>query len=168
MPLHEGASWTYRVRSGFLSGVHPLVAERRLAVAGVEGAELTGAMGASRLAWKGDRLLAEVLGGDRYIPPVPLLDLALLDQEGGPGVRSWRGFVVVRGEARDAVAQLSVTRVPPLRDNWPSTVRSTLKIESEGEQVELLTWFAQGKGVVRQEQREDGELHRMVEWLSGP
>jgi hypothetical protein len=48
------------------------------------------------------------------------------------------------------------------------TVRSELKIARPLGETVLTTWFAEGVGIVRQEQRTRGELDLRLEWVAGP
>jgi hypothetical protein len=148
-PLDVGRSTRYVVRTGMVEFVAPLQVKGKVAVAGTEGAELQGPLGTYRVAWKGGVLLAERLGGTRFRPAIPLL------VAGAPNAKkSWSGAIGYAGEVVKATAEL---------EQQPSTislgtkkfdcteVRVVAKLPST--EIELVTHYAEGIGIIRQEQR---------------
>ncbi|HRJ97339.1 MAG TPA: hypothetical protein PLL78_11705 [Fimbriimonadaceae bacterium] len=163
-PLEVGNRWTYSVRAGFLSRVEDVRVERALSVADARGFELTGPMGVSRFVWKEGTLLAEDLPGTRFSPAVPLL-------VGGSvkASRNWRGIVRTMAgerEARGTLVQASDSLT--IAGRGYDTRRTTLTVEGLGPRLELQSWFAEGIGLLRQEQRIGDQLVRSVEYLAGP
>lgn len=163
-PLEVGNRWTYSVRAGFLSRVEDVRVERALSVADARGFELAGPMGPSRFVWKQDTLLAEDLPGTRFSPAVPLL-------VGGSvtASRKWQGIVRTMAgerEARGSLVQASDSLTIAGRSY--DTRRTTLTVEGLGPRLELQSWFAEGIGLLRQEQRVGDQLVRSVEYLAGP
>lgn len=128
------------------------------------GWELTGPMGPSRLAWKNGKLWAEELAGTRYDPAV-----VLLDARSGEATATWSGLVSVGAKALPATARLEQVREEQtLAGRTYKTLRATLTLEFDEGRTELITWYSQGIGPLRQEQRDDGVLTHAIEYQSGP
>lgn len=167
-PLEEGAKWTYRLRAGFVERVEEVAVVRRIAVGGVSGWEMGGPMGPSRLAWSRGRLIAESVPGTRFDPPVVLLDPS-------EPKTTWRwpetGEAFVTSGGRVRAASAAGTQRPEDLEVGGRTfkaLRSTVTLRIGGETLELDTWFAQGIGPLRQEQRAGGVLVTAIERVSGP
>jgi hypothetical protein len=157
MPLDIGHKWTYIVKSprSFDTYVTPIKVARRISVAGVEGVELTSDLGVSRLAWVGDGLMAERLIGTQFSPPLPLVFGTNETYE-----RPWKGQVTFVDNASPATATQSQKAFDdfPLGGKKIHTIISTIHLKTAARSIELLTWFAPGRGIVQQEQRTDGTL----------
>jgi len=163
-PISRDARWTYAIRSGLLSRVEDLGVKRELSVAGVQGYELGGPMGYSRLAIKGDVVVAENLAGTTYSPPLPLL---ILKQE--KRRVTWAGLITAanRPEQGSAVLMQSPTKVS-LGGRQLRGIAVDLTIEVRSKRVVLKSTYAEGLGLVRQEQHENQSQERYLEYLSGP
>ncbi|MBI1756894.1 MAG: hypothetical protein HY248_03090 [Fimbriimonas ginsengisoli] len=163
MPLELGHTATYQVRTGFVSYVEPIRVAHVLSVAGVRGAELNGPMGPTRLAWKGGELVAASMANAHVDPPIPLLtpdDLAL--------TRQWKGTLTFAGVRENATAVLAQRRAGlVLGGRNYRTVRATLTLDTPARQVQLVSDYAQGIGLVRQEQRTNGRFDLALELLAG-
>src|SRR5580658_8406313 len=103
MPLQVGKSWTYRIVSGLDSRVESVKVVRPVAVDGVEGVEINGPLGISRLAWNRNSLVAESTGSLRFRPALPLLARDQASQR-------WTGWVTWLG--RDVAATAQTTQKP--------------------------------------------------------
>lgn len=169
MPLSEGAEWTYIVRSDFQSSVITQRVDEPRPVGSRSGWLLTGDMGSSHLAWHGSSLLAERLGDTSFKPPIVIL--ARPDQD---EPTTWEGEIVTLAigdtDPVRATAKLEVATVNDfeLEGRKIEAVKAQLKISSNGVEIEILTWYGQGIGILRQEQRRDGRLQLSLEYLSGP
>lgn len=162
MPLQTGKTWTYKVQANLNPYVEPIKVNRRISVAGVDGFELTGPLGQSRLAWKDGHLLADRLGSSRFNPPITLLAPSLKRPV------DWKGQVSSLAGREDGKASLTQTSEEiTLGGRKYSTLRSRLALETPRHTIELLTWFSAGTGIVRQEQRTDGRQNIAFEILSG-
>jgi hypothetical protein len=160
-PLEVGRSWTFSVRTGYVTYVEPVAVEREIAVAGARGYELVGPLGTMRLAWRGRVLLGERFANLIAAPPLPLL----VDSVGAE-TRSWRGSLHTLDGTKRAEATL---RQEPQKVRVANRdfdgVMASLSIRMEGRAIELMTWYAPGVGPVRQEQRTDGRLDVAMELL---
>jgi hypothetical protein len=119
-------------------------------------------MGTSVLSWSGSKLLAKDLPGTRFLPPVPILNTNLESDTWGGTIRSVLG---------DQMGTASLTHKEEdfkLSGSKSKSIKSMLKLEFGGKSRELTTWFISGVGVVRQEERVQGELIRTIEYVSGP
>jgi len=161
-PLDKGHEWTYKVQTPLYSYVETVRVGESVPVGPISGVELTGPMGRSCVGWRGSRLEASALGTTQYEPPIPLVDASM-------SKATWKGKVISAGKAVDATATLEHKRETlRLPSRQFETVRSTLKVTGLGIDMELISWFANGVGVVRQEQRNDGDLAVRMEWIRGP
>lgn len=160
MPLEIGHSWSYQVQAGFQNYMGSTKVVRRIAVGGVQGYELHGPFGDARVAWIGDQLVADRLGANRFVPPVPLLSLA--KKESIP----WQGTIFNLEGATDSTATLTQTAATiPVGAQSFKTTCTTLTIKAGSHAIELVTWFAPSIGIVKQEQRTDGVRSVALEWL---
>lgn len=164
MPLEKGNKWTYSVRAGFLSRVEDLSVTRSISVADVQGWEVSGAMGNSRLAWKGQTLLVEDLPGTRLSPAIPILL--------GESVKTsakWSGIAKTLSGSREATADIVQAKdTVTIGGRTYETKRSEITLRGLGAPIILTTWFNEGIGMLRQEQRVGDQLVRSMEYLAGP
>jgi hypothetical protein len=154
-PLSVGKSWSYMVDSGFgTTRVEEVKVLREVSVDGVKGFELGGNMGQSRLAWKDGVLLAAQLPNATFNPPIPLI-------VGGEAKarKEWKGLIGAMGKGSHATAVLVQE---PSKDTFSGhavqTTKSTLTIVSGAQRTELITWFKNGEGPIKQEQRTNNIL----------
>lgn len=163
-PLREGQEWTYTVRTGYVTYVEPVKVARELSVAGTRGFELSGPMGTSRLAWKGGVLLADRYVNVRLEPPMPVL-------AGGrdEATMRWTGRLMGLGPGKPAEASLS-QRPEALRvgTRQVQAIRTDLTLQDGTRRIEVVSWYEDGVGLVRQEHRTDGRLDVQLELLAGP
>ena len=164
MPMAVGRSWTYEVTSGFSSRVAEVRVVRRIAVDGCNGYELAGPAGVSRLAWRGDRLIAGRLGDSLFSPALPLLTA----RTGAPR-QIWHGrmdFLGVQHAASATIDQQS----EPLTEGGRTfpTLHSTVTVRLGGRKIEVQCWFASGTGLVREVQRTGESEDVELDWLRGP
>lgn len=164
MPLTVGGRWTYSVRAGFLSRVVDIKVSRTISVADVEGVELVGPMGNSRLAWKDGLLLVEDLPGTRVSPAIPMLVGTSVKAK-----RAWKGIARTLAGTLEATASLTqASDTVTLGGRTYEARRSELTVRGLGEPIVLTTWFYEGIGILRQEQRVGEQLVRSMEYLAGP
>jgi hypothetical protein len=162
MPLEAGREMEYVVRSDLDTRVEPVRISREVPVAGAPGFELTGPLGTSRLAWKDGMLLAASTTNARFHPPVPLVTV-------DGKARDWRGEIEVRGYTSEAVGRLVQEDVDlDLNGKKVPTRMSTLSVTLPRGEIELISWFQRGVGMVQQEQRTNDRLVLRMEMLGGP
>lgn len=148
-PLEVGRSTTYVVRTGMVEFVAPLKVKGTLSVAGVEGYELEGPLGTYRVAWKNKTLLAERLGGTRFNPPLPMLVAGAETAK-----RPWAGRIGFAGNVAQAMAELEqkpATLTLGTKRYDCTEVRIVARMP--GREIELITHYGEGIGILRQEQR---------------
>jgi hypothetical protein len=135
---------------------------RPVSVADVEGFELNGPLGVSRLAWRGNALVAESSAGLRFSPPIPLLA-----PDGKEA--TWHGRVTWLGAEKPASATVRQSkRTLTLASRPIETTQSDLTLSLPSRKIELITCFEPGVGIVQQEQRSGGKLEVEIEMVSGP
>lgn len=167
-PLEVGRAWTYSVDTGLTTFVAKVRVQRRVPVGDALGYELTGTMGTSRVAWRGNELVASMLSQTRFNPPLRLAVAGAKGQAKNPYKAAWKGNVEWFGKARSGVAvlQQSADRVRIGSAEVPATL-SVVRLATDNRTVELSSWFVDGIGLVRQEQRTDGILDVRLEYLRG-
>jgi hypothetical protein len=165
-PLKVGAHWTYTVKQDkFATRVQQVRVTRQVPVAMTTGYELDGPMGISRLAWRNGTLFADELPSTRLYKSLPMLvpkdPLAKL---------VWSGQVETLGVSVPAHAILSQSLEPvDIGAKRVDALRADLTLSlPNNKTVELNTWYAKGIGLVRQDQRTNGNLDIHVELLGGP
>ena len=164
MPLKKGNAWTYTVRTGLQTTVQVLKVEKPIAVNSVQGWILNGPMGESRVAWKSGILLAEQLPGTVFSPALPLLDAKKLDS-----TRRWHGTVLSMGRPLECTAE--IVQGPDqyvISGHSFSVLKVVVNLHVPQKSIELVTWFAEGIGILSQQQRSQGYLECALEYLSGP
>ena len=161
-PLADGNVWNYVVSLDGDVAYQELRVVGRTAVGPHNGWLLESDMGDSRLAWDGETLLASEMAGVRYSPPIPIY--------ARDGAR-WSGVVRSAGARREATATVETSNEELTLQGRPhQTVRCVVTLDSGDRQVELTTWFFEGLGILRQEQRSGPlrERNRLIEFVSGP
>lgn len=159
-PVTSSSVWKYTVQGEFDTFPDTVKTVGRVPVGQVEGFELVGGMGVSRLAWQGDTLLASELAGQRFHPPIPLLAPTALD---------WTGTWESGGKAKPANAKFSWKPTETtVSGRKTKALESVLKFVANGRTTVLTTWFVEGIGIYRQEQRTDDRRDRRLDYLSGP
>lgn len=159
MPLRVGSSATYEVKFDLDKEVAPIKTVARVPVAGVEGYELAGPLGVSRVAWKGNTLYADRAANAAFEPSMPILT-----EDAKP--RTWRGVVTTMGKRLNATATLEV-KEPTKKNASETTVlvgnvnevkayKATLTITLPKGTLVLDSWYSVGLGLVKQEQRTNG------------
>ncbi len=161
-PLQIGRSNSYNVRTGFNTYVETLTPQRVVSVAGARGFEIDSALGASNLGWKGQTLVAERLANAKLSPAVPLLAPAQLDKK-----LTWSGTLAFPGGKEDATGTLSQSKATvSIGGRKFDTIKATLVLDTAKRQIELETYYAQGIGPVKQEQRTNGHFDLAMELLA--
>lgn len=170
MPLEPGSEWTYTVQLHFKSVIARLKVKEQAPVGSGMGWRLAGDLGESRMAWRAGKLIAAELGGTKFDPPITLLDPTAKEAPQA----DWKGVIRHAGKQIPAAGTLSQTVLTDEADKLQigsrkfSSIRSRLEVKAEGANLELTTWFAPGVGIIRQEQRINGDLVPSLEYLSGP
>jgi hypothetical protein len=162
MPLGEGNTWEYVVRLDGDETTQTVKTVRRAPVGDADGWLLESQMGSFRLGWDGDVLLAAELPDSSYSPPIPLL---------APQRTEWSGTVSTPTGRSAATAKLVRTNERlDVGGRQYQTIKTVLTLDSDGEKVQLTTWFFPGMGILRQEQRRGPGLtrDRFVEFVEGP
>ncbi len=160
MPLEAGRSWTYTFRTGFQTFVETVTVGAPVAVGDSRGRTLSGPMGTSRLAWRGDALVASRLAGTGFDPPVPLA----VQTGAKEASRAWHGRIEAFGISRSAHGALRLSRERiALAGVKVLAAKTELTLRAQGggsgaTTIEVTTWFRPGVGIVRQEQRTNRKL----------
>lgn len=165
MPLAVGEQWGFAVRSAQNSIAASLKVTRKAAVGGVEGFEISGPSGISRLAWIGGDLKASVLSGTRFMPPITLLTSTVSKTP-----VTWSGKVSTPLHSWTGTAENLISKADlKVAGRNVDTIRSDLVITLANQtKMTLTTWYAPEMGIVRQEQRTNGVQVLAMERLNGP
>ena len=163
MPLSKGKEWGYEVRAGFQRSISTLRVVEPSAVGSVRGWRLVGSLGESRMAWKDTKLVVSEFANCRFSVPVPLLDTAKIPAKSKSQgdsfaqAHTWKGKIESFGITRPADAVLR-QRQTKLDGNKADLVQTILELSVGEAKMEIRTWFERGKGIVKQEQRTNGNL----------
>lgn len=159
-PITKASVWKYAVQGDFDTFPDTVIVTGRVPVSDVEGFELAGAMGVSRLGWRGGNLVASELGGQRFDPPITILSQSPV---------SWAGTWETAGKPRQAKADLTTsTTQTTVAGKKTKALESVLTFHAGGKTTTLTTVFVQGIGIFSQEQRSGDRRERRIDYLSGP
>jgi hypothetical protein len=119
-------------------------------VGDADGWLVSGPGGESVYAWDGCILRASRLGGIDFDPPLGLLQADKEDVD-------WKysGVVTIKGVAQKASAEIS-QEATAIEGRYPDAIRVSLTLGIGSNEIELITVFARGIGIVEQEQRNNG------------
>jgi len=163
MPLQVGQSARYAVSADFIRFIGEVKVVRRSAVAGLDGFVLSGPMGESHVAWKGDTLIGDRFSNTRFEPAIPLV--VGTDE---PVQRTWKGSVQGAWGKYDAVATLAQRRVQEVDGKKLDAIKSELTITSPNRKaIKLVTTFRPGIGIHSQRQWVGGDSIAEIERISG-
>lgn len=162
MPLREGKSWTYKVFNGYSTVIDELKVQKKLSVSGVSGWQIEGSLGQHRLAWSGKDLLCERTPNARFVPP-----LLLAIQGAETAKRPWKGRFEAQGQVWQAEGTFEQghDKVKIAARSYQTT-KTRIVLRWPGHRTELISWFAPGTGLIKQEQRTDDQLDLGLEYLS--
>jgi hypothetical protein len=162
MPLEPGSATTYVARFGFDARVEPIRIGRRISVAGVEGYELTGPLGVSRLGWREDVLYADQAANAWFSPSLPMLA-----EDEKP--RSWHGRLTAMGRTQPASAKLEHRKAKvEIGSRKIQATLAVLTVKLPTGVLELESWYAPGIGLVQQEQRTNGNRLIQLQMVTAP
>lgn len=163
MPLEQGREWKYLVSTPAGSSVASMKVVERTRVGLTTGWRISGERGDNRLAWTGGDLVASELSAAQFDPPITLL-------KANSESESWKWEGVCRSRGFEATATADCDQRPDkikIAGRDRACLLSTLRLKFRDSTIELRTWFQNGVGVVRQEQRIDGTLNVALEWIGG-
>lgn len=163
MPSDLGTAWTYKIRTGY-GAQHVVDASitKKLSVTGTEGFEFAGPLGATRMAWKNGALWAQNFANAQAQPAIPLLRL---DRQAA----KWKGTLETATGKEAATARLShASEQLKIGGRDFESIRTELIVTRPRSSTTVTTWFVEGIGILRQEQRTNGDLDLRLEWVSGP
>lgn len=164
LPLHDGAEWTYEVNGRLRNSVEELRVTGTTSVDGVPGFIASGAMGSSRLAWKGSKVVATELGGIAYTPAIVLADFAVKQS-----LPEWRGEVRAYGVTHKAtLATTQSEETFTLSGRKYPAIGALHRLKFGNATMETKLLFVQGLGIVSLEEHRDGQFLGSIHYLAGP
>ena len=119
-------------------------------VGDADGWLVSGLGGESTYAWDVCVLRTSRLGSMDFDPPIGILQA---DKEDS----SWKytGNVTIRGQLQKATAEITQDATS-IEDRYPEAMRVRVVLTIGENEIDLITVFARGIGVVEQEQRNNG------------
>lgn len=123
---------------------------------------LTSEGGNSKMVWVGGELRVAQLSSMKFEPPITLLKPKERESE-------WThsGECIFRNVATKVKATLNQEpREMEINGTKRKTLQVTLTMPLNRIDIELVTWFEQGLGILQQEQRNDGKLVSSMTLLS--
>lgn len=164
MPLEPDAKWSYVARGDVTNALAEFEVADVTSVGSARGRVIRSSYGESRLAWMGTKLIASELGGTKYWPPIPLLDVSIK-----AGQIEWSGTAKTAGKVTSLTAVVRQSRVPYIiAQKEVSAIRTSITLRGEGVQEELTTWFVEQVGIAKQERRSKGKWVLSLSLVSGP
>lgn len=177
MPLRDGLTWTYSHQDA-TELVSRYRIEGRAPVGSASGYRLISDLGESRLAWSGGTLLASMLGGTVFDPPLPLLRPGAAGeekQEGRVQAVPWKGRFLHAGAWKTAAGSLTQTRLAKedrdlrIVPGSARGMRSRMELTTGGKKQVLETTFVARVGIVRQTWEREGRSGKaLLMWIAGP
>lgn len=154
-PIAIGDVKQYSVRVGVMQRVEQVRVTGTDTVGAVAGYRMEGPGGVTRMAWSGSTLMCSEVGGVRFSPPLPLLPAADTQWSGVMEFAGKKGAGRARITLKEATHTVAAKEIPA---QWVSAA-----FQGELGNFELNTLFAQGIGIVRQEEKRDGVVVRSLE-----
>jgi hypothetical protein len=148
MPLREGKTWRYLMKDAAEVMEVKCSAPRR--VGDADGWLLAGPGGESTYAWDKCVLRTSRLGSMDFDPPIGILQANIEEAKWG-----YTGTVTTRDGQHKATAQIT-QEATSIEDRYPDAMRVRIVLAIEENEIDLLTVFARGIGIVEQEQRNNG------------
>ena len=162
MPLRNGAEWTYEVNGRLRNSVEEVRVTGHTSVDGQPGFVLSGALGSSRLAWKGTKLVASELSGIGYSPAITIVDFSGNNPNWSGEIRAYG----VTTKASDSIVQKNTTFALSGRKYSAVECSHTLKFGTNT--IETKITFVQGLGIVALDEHRDGHFLGSIRYLAGP
>lgn len=163
MPLEQGREWKYLVSTSSGSSVASLAVIEKARVGLTTGWRISGEKGDLRLAWNRQRLVASELSAAQFDPPITLIKT---DAKAG----SWKWHGTIRSRGFEAASTAECLQQPDrikIAGNERACLLTIIRLQFRGNNIELRSWFQDGIGIVRQEQRVDDKLIVALEWIGG-
>jgi hypothetical protein len=159
-PITASSHWNYLVRT-LNKTTDAVVYADRVAVGSTQGYELHGDLGCFHLAWIGGNLVTDQMAGARMLPPLPILTPA------SKRYLEWKGWIETGDKREPAKAKIftDLARLP-LNGNVVDTHRTLIAITLPDREINLTNWYQSGVGLVRQEQRTNGRLDLILDYLA--
>lgn len=148
MPLRKGKTWRYLIKDA--AEVMEVKCTEPRRVGDADGWLVSGLGGESTYAWDVCVLRTSRLGSMDFDPPIGILQA---DKEDS----SWKytGNVTIRGQLQKATAEITQDATS-IEDRYPEAMRVRVVLTIGENEIDLITVFARGIGVVEQEQRNNG------------
>jgi hypothetical protein len=164
MPLGKGKFWTYNYNARLRTGVEKLAVTGPTAISGHQGFILEGPMGRCAMAWKGVDLVASELAGVWYDPPLLLIRDGVRDGKG-----ELSGKAIIAGQS---FRYQGTWTQEPIKHQLGTRKLSAIKVEREltfdANTLKTTTVFVPGIGIVRQEEKWNGEFRALLNYVTGP
>lgn len=136
----------------------------RTSVEGVPGFVITGALGSSRMAWKGSTLIASELAGISYSPAIVLADF-----NSPQAAREWRGQVRAYGLTHQATDALTHTEETfALSGRKLPAIAAQHRLKFGNVTIATKITFVQGLGIASLDEHRDGQFLGSIQYLAGP
>lgn len=119
-------------------------------VGDADGWLVAGPGGESTYGWDACVLRSSRLGSMDFDPPVGLM-------QADKGDTSWKysGTVTIKGRRQKVAAEIT-QEATSIEDRYPEAIRARIVLTIGDNEIDLITVFARGIGIVEQEQRNNG------------
>jgi len=161
MPLVTGKSWRYVVKTPLRSGTYRIRVNGETRVGLERGYLLESESGDTKMAWSKNSLYVSQMGGIEFNPPLVLL-------KPSEEKTSWTYTGTIKTPFTEEHSKIRIVQEPTeLKIGGIShpTLLVTLTMRFQKQDIEWKNWFERGKGILRQEQRNNGRFAMSLELI---
>lgn len=161
MPLVTGKTWRYVAKTPLRSGTYRVRVTGETRVGLVRGYLLASESGNTKMAWSRNSLVVSQIGGIEFYPPLTLLKPL-------EGKTSWTYTGTIKTPFAEESSRIRISQEPAeltIGGISHPTILVTLTMFFQNQNIEWKTWFAEGRGILRQEQRNNGRFALSLELI---
>lgn len=156
-----GKSWRYVAKTPLRSGTYRLRVNGETRVGLERGYLLESESGNTKMAWSRNSLVVSQMGGIEFHPPLTLLKPT-------EGKTSWTYSGTVKTPFAEENTRIRIMQEPAelkIGGISHSTILVTLTMRFQKQDIEWKNWFEKGRGILRQEQRNNGRFALSMELI---
>lgn len=154
MPLVPGRSWRYVAKTPSRSGTYRVRVNSETKVGLERGYLLESDGGNTKMAWSKNSLYVSQMGGIEFSPPLILLKPT-------EGKTMWTYSGTIKTPFIEERSQIRIVQEPAelkIGSISHDTILVTLTLRFQKQDIEWKNWFEMGRGILRQEQRNNGRF----------
>ncbi len=164
MPLNKGNEWKYHLYDKMNSKVVEIKVSGETRVGIGKGTQLWGNHGNTKMAWRGGKLYVSDLATMSFDPPIIML------QPGQPKSQ-WKYEGEAKTRFQSETIHAVITQEPKkytIAETEFDCLQVKIFMKFQNQEIEQITYYSKNIGIIRQEQRNNGEFVYAMDWISGP